>query len=402
MRQTESDVARHQQKQAKHEKKAPFLLIMLLIWIGLFFLSLFFVVSYNQWNFSLAWIMKYASLNIENFYDFLTGRGAADGMDARFYQFIVIAVTGAALASCGAIFQGAFKNMFAGPSSMGVMSGGTLGCTIYVMFFYTEAATGTVISASEAIEEMHAQSFFERWEPQLFVLAGCFLGVLFVLGIATIAGKGKVSASAMIVSGMVFSSVVSNVAMIIQYAILLQNSEDSRIEMIRDLMMGSFDGVGSPTVLKMLGIPLGVCMVVLLLLSGRLNLLSLGEEEAVTMGVNVKRYRNIMVLIGTVITGFVVAFCGHVGFIGFMVPLVARRIAGPDMKKLLPTSMLTGAILMTLIFDVAYFAGLTDSMNVITSTIGCVVMVVTLLRRKKGGGKDAAWQGRGPQGMGVR
>ena len=71
-------------------------------------------------------------------------------------------------------------------------------------------------------------------------------------------------------------------------------------------------------------------------------------------------------------------------FLGFMLPLVGRKLAGPDMRTLLPVSMLLGSIFLLLVFDAAFIAGMTDYLNLFTSAIGGVVMIVTLLSRKEG------------------
>jgi iron complex transport system permease protein len=266
---------------------------------------------------------------------------------------------------------------------------------------FTENVTEVVITQTD-MEAYYAMSLWERYQQQICVLIGCIVSVVFVLLIATIAGKGKVSTSALLVSGMVLSSLVSNIGMIVQYYMIIQDPDDSRIEAIQDMMMGNFDNLGFLAVLGMMGIPILLCCVILICMSGRLNLLSMGDDEAAMMGINVGLYRNLMILIGTVLTAVVTAFCGRVGFLGFMVPMITRKIAGPNLKILLPASMLVGAILLTLVYDVAYFLGMTDSVNVITSAIGCMVMAVTLVRGKKGGGRYAAHQARGPAGMGFR
>lgn len=384
--QTESEVTLYQKQEKKHEKKVPFVLLLLLIWVGLFFSSLFFTVSYRQFDFSIAWVLKYVTLNMGNFYHFVMGNGAADGMDARFYQYLVIALAGAALAACGVIFQGAFKNLLAGPSSMGVMAGGTLGCTIYLCFFSASTGEAVVYDAAERAEAYMESGILHRYAPQLSVLLGCLGGVLFVMAVATMAGRGgKLSSSAMVVSGSVFSAIVGNITMLAQYWMLLQDPEDTRVEAIRNMMMGNFNLVGRPEVLAMMGIPIGCCLICLIALRGRLNLLSFGDEEAASMGLNAPLYRNLVVAIGTILTASVVAFCGHVGFLGFMVPLIGRKIAGPDLRQLIPVSLPLGAILLTIIFDVSYFIGLSDSLNVVTSAIGCVVMAIILVTKKGAG-----------------
>ena len=109
-----------------------------------------------------------------------------------------------------------------------------------------------------------------------------------------------------------------------------------------------------------------------------------GIDEASVMGLNVRKYQSGIILAGTILTAIVVSFCGRIGFIGFMVPLIVRRFIGSDMRRLLPVSILAGAIILTVIYDIAYLIGVQDNISIVTGSIGCCVMLFTLLR---GGGK---------------
>lgn len=355
--------------------------------IALFFLfwfSLLFIVPYRQWSLSPAYIFESVKSRFSQFYAFFTGGHSEFGITV--YQYLAVIVTGAALAACGTVFQGSLRNVLAGPSTMGVMAGGTLGFMVYLLLF-TSGDASYVFSEAD-LDAWAGRSFFEIYGLQLFALLGCFASVALTVGVATAAGRGRLSAPAMILSGTVFSAITGGISNLIQYYMILTDPYDTRIEAVRELMMGSFNRINGPVPLLMMAAPILLCLAVLVLLRHRLNLLSLSEDEALTIGVNIRAYRYVMIAVGTVITAFVVAFCGHIGFLGFMVPLVGRKLAGPDMAKLLPVAMLTGAILLTLVFDVAYICGLTDYLNLFTSSIGGAVMLVTLLR--KGGAGRAA------------
>lgn len=379
----------------RKSRKMSFIWILFLVWLGIFLLSLFFIVSYRQGFFTIAYWLESVSGNIQSFFALLTGYGADNAVGKTLCQYLCIAFAGAGLAACGAVFQGTFRNVLAGPSTMGVMSGGTLGCTLLLAFAGPVTQAGVVADANDALEASRQIGFWQQYQMSFAILIGCFGAVALVLGVSVLAGKGKVSPSALIVAGTVLSTVIGNVNMLIQYFIVEKNPSDPRIDTIRDVMMGSFNNATTPAVVAMMGIPIGICLVILLLISGRLNLLAMGEDEATVMGLNVPRCRNIMILVGTVITAAVVSFCGHIGFLGFMVPLVGRKVAGPDMKRLLPASMLLGAILLTLIFDLARFLTLTDSINIITSPIGAFVLLVVLLR-KKGARQNGTVKAAGP------
>ncbi|MCD7866548.1 MAG: iron chelate uptake ABC transporter family permease subunit [Clostridiales bacterium] len=392
---TEDEIGDFQKRERKRNRKIPLPIIFLLVWIGLYFISLIFGVriylpgtggeGYNR----ASYFMQYITLFIEESYNLFFHAGSTGNIEMYYCQFLGVALAGAALAACGAAFQGVFKNVLAGPSTMGVMSGGSMGCMIYLLVFYgsSTVSLGILPRLSGLLQP-------------IFTLAGCFGGVLLILAVSLIAGRGKVSSDTMVIAGTVFSGVISNIMLVIQYWIIANDPSDDRIEMLRLMMMGNFNQLTSLTAVTIMAIPILVCLFILLFCSVKMNLLSFGEEDAQAMGLNVRRYKNLMILTGTVLTAMVVAFCGRIGFIGFLVPLVVRRMTGPDLRKLLPAAMTFGALLMTLIFDLACMVGLQDYMSVITGPLGCAVMIFTLFR--KGGGRDEAGKGAAAPGMGFR
>lgn len=372
LRRTGQETEQHRVRERPHNKKLPPVAVLAVALVFLFLASLVLIVPYRQWSFTPAFLFESVRSRIQQLYLFLLGGETPFGITV--YQYLAVMLVGAALAACGAIFQGGFKNVLAGPSTMGVMSGGSLGCLLYLLFF-----------TSAAYDPAPAQAgLWTVYQQQICTLLGCFAGVALVLSVAAIAGRGRVSPSAMILSGTVFSSLTSNLFMLVQYYMILSDPSDTRIHALRDLMLGSFNGIYSAGTLLLMAVPILICLGALLLLRGRLNLLSLEEDEALTMGVNVRALRYGVIAAGTVLTAVVVAFCGRIGFLGFMIPLVGRKLAGPDLRRLLPVSMLLGAIFLVLVFDAAYIAGLTDSLNLFTSSIGGLVMLVALLSRKEG------------------
>ncbi|MGN1001441.1 MAG: FecCD family ABC transporter permease [Oscillospiraceae bacterium] len=353
--------------------------ILALVLFFLFWFSLLFLVPYQQFHFSPARIFETVRTRFDQFYVYITGGQTPFGITV--YQNLAVIVVGAALAACGTIFQGSFRNMLAGPSTMGVMSGGTLGLLIYLLLF---SSSHTVISYySYDAAAYSARTFWDIYAQQLMTLAGCVAGVGLTMGVSLAAGRGRLSASAMIVCGSVFSSLTNSFLSLVQYYMILKDPTDERIELLRDLSMGTFNNIISWHALLLLAAPVLICLAALLILRHRLNLLALQDDEAAAMGVNIHSLRIGMIAIGTVMTAVVVSFCGHIGFLGFMIPLVGRKFVGPNMEKLLPASMLIGAILLLVVYDLAYVAMLTSYLNLFTSSIGGIVLLVTLL--KKGG-----------------
>lgn len=382
-------------KEKKREKKWSVVTLLFLIYAAIFFLSLFFLVEHSAgstWQFSAAYVMRIARQNIQNFYNFVIGNGTPGSIDLQILKYLIVGLVGASLVACGALLQGTFRNVLAGPSTLGVQSGGTLGNMIYVLFFSgvtTSVSTVTVYRYDDIANAAQQASFFSRNIQQLFVLAGCIGGVLLVLGVSTIAGRGKVSSSAMILAGTVFSSLIGSFCGLIQYYIITKNPSDPRITAIRSLSMGSLDRAYSLEHFLSMAVILIPCIVILALLAGKMNLLALGEASAWTMGLNVKRYKIVMMVFSTVMTAVVTAYVGQIGFIGFMAPQLVRKAVGADFRKLFPASVAVGALLLTLIYDMARLFGMTDSLNLFTSVIGSVAMLSVLLKKRGGTGRES-------------
>lgn len=371
-----TEVSKLNEKKKRQRGRLTVPAILFLIWIGLYLGSAVFGFRFYSKQFGVdrsSHLFSMSSSFIEHSFNLFFHAGDTGSIEYVYYILLMVALTGAALAACGAVFQGTFKNVLAGPSTMGVMSGCSMGCMIYMLCFYETNAV--------------AVTFVQQYQMELLILVGGFGGVLLILLVSTFVGRGKVSASTMVIAGTVFSGVISNIMLLAQYWIIANDPSDPRVEDLKELMMGHFDNWPPLSTVIMMAVPILICLFILMFISGNLNVLSLGEEEAETMGLNVRRYRMLMIVIGTALTAVVVAFCGQIGFIGFMVPLIMRRLVGPDLRKLLPVSILGGAILLTVIYDIARLTGFESTISMLTGPIGCCVMVVALFR--KGGGRRA-------------
>ncbi len=184
----------------------------------------------------------------------------------------------------------------------------------------------------------------------------------------------------MILSGIVISSLFSASTSMIKY---LADSEDQLPEITFWLMGSLARTSGYDNVLTMFIIFL-ISIIPLFLLRWKLNILAFGDE-AKTLGVNTKLYSAIIIVCSTLLTASVVAFCGIIGWIGLIIPHMARFLVGPNFIKLLPTSMLIGAI-FTLIVD-NFSRSLIVSeipIGILTSFIGAPLFIYLLYKSKKG------------------
>lgn len=401
MRTSPDEVTLFKEGSQKGKKKFGVMGLLALIYAGVFFCSVLFVVDGHVTTIDIemqsgpaAYLFKIWRQNLEGFYAMLVS-GGTDGwaMFMQVIKYLCVGLVGAGMASAGSLLQGTFRNVLASPTTMGVQSGGTLGNMVYVLLFCSAGAETYVYSYDELQKMAASLTFWDRNAQYVLVLGGCVAGVVLILSIATAAGRGKVSSSALILSGTVFSGIIGSFSSLIQYYIILSNPNDERISIMRALAMGSFDGVYSlRQLLPMAGIILP-CIFIMGLSAGRMNVLTFGEEPARTMGLNPRVCRAILIGFSTLITATVMAYVGHIGMIGFMVPQFMRKIVGPDFRRLFPATVIGGALFLTVIYDVARWWFMTNSLNVFTSGIGSVVMLVVLLKKiQKGGVRRVAQQ----------
>ena len=379
----EDEVAREKarrQRTRKFQRGNLPLVAMGVLLLLLFFLSAGLLVKVSPEHFYLSYILELSRQKLGHLFDFIVGRGAEGGIQFVVSRYVMIVLAGAGLAACGAVYNGAFRNVLAAPSTLGVQSGGTLGNLLYVLLFVSP--TTQVIRYSDSLDLAESYTLLDRNIQQIMVLVGCFLAVALVVGVATLAGRRRVNTLYLILAGTIFSSLIGSLVGLVQYYMLEMDPYDVRIEIIRNLAMGSFDRAYTPEHLAMMCALLLPCLAVLTLLSGKLDLLALGEEAAATKGLPVKRFFFLVIAVNTVMAATVIAFCGQIGFVGFIVPQAARRVVGPGFRRLLPASMLLGGILLILVYDIALLTGFTAYINLFTSGLGSAVMIAALLTGK--------------------
>lgn len=355
------------------------LVVLALVLLAVFFYSvaLFVVVPEDRKN--IAYYAEAMRNKLSYFLDYLLNGVSYAETRESVNRYCCIVLCGASLAACGAVFQGVFRNILVSPTILGVQSGGTLANTLYVYLFISSFAES---SRTVKFSELENLSFFQRNQQQLIVFAGCILSLVLVVSIANLIGGGKAKATHVILCGMIFSSLSGSFVSLIQYKILAEDISNERIDIIRRFSLGTFDKVFSYDHLISFAVFLIPGLVVLTLLSGRFNVMTLGEDQAISMGVNYKAFKVVMLTVTSFMTAVIISFCGQISFVGFIVPQISRRIVGPDYKKLLPATMLIGSIMMILVYDLAVFLNQTASMNLITSAIGSVMMIYAFFAGK--------------------
>lgn len=237
----------------------------------------------------------------------------------RLPRLILAAFAGAGLAVCGVIMQAIVKNSLADPYIMGISSGASLGATMAILLGVGNFLGGNVVGVC--------------------AFAGAFAVSILVLGIANIGSPAN--SVKLLLSGMALSAVCSSFSSFIVY---FSNNKEG-IQTIAFWLMGSFSGAKWNELMVI--IPIMVCGIAFFWSQSRvLNLMLLGDAAAITLGTDLRNYRQLYLLISSIMVGFIVYAAGMIGFVGLLVPHMVRVVSGTNHKYVIPLSAVTGAILM--------------------------------------------------------
>lgn len=253
--------------------------------------------------------------------DLLRGNDEAAVMILRLRlpRLLLAAIAGAALGSAGAVFQAVLRNPLADPYILGVSGGAALGAF---------AATAAGLPALLPFLPVR----------QTFAFAGAVLTVAFIFALSRVGGR--LASYPMLLIGVVTNTVYLALILFIETIVELTRLHGLRLWMIGSIPVEAYSVIASVGVVSLLGIAA-------ISLFGRdLNLLSAGEDTARSLGVGVERTRGLLVVLGSLVTAAVVSVTGPVGFVGLIVPHVARILFGPDHRLLVPASALIGAVFL--------------------------------------------------------
>ena len=302
----------------------------------------------------------------------------------HFFEIVAALLAGGALGVAGCVYQGAFKNPLAGPSTLGISNGGTLGIIIFVTFIYPYTASTSESAAQAGTQMSLLDQALQTFGTFISSLIGCAVVVVVIMAIALMAGRGKVSNASLVIAGQVFAAVIGVVIAWIHFYLVNCGSSD-QADILLSMQTATFTGTYNLWSILLFAVPTVLCAVVLYLLSPRLGLLAFKDEEARSMGISTARTRNTMIALCTVMTALVISFCGPIGFVGFMVPHLARRIVGPDFRFLLPASAVLGAILVVVVNMITYMGipGIVaGSTGVVTGLVGCAMFLIMIIRKR--------------------
>ena len=243
--------------------------------------------------------------------------------DIRLPRILAAAMVGAALSAAGLLFQGLFRNPLADPYVIGSSGGAVLGATIGLVLLPQLSWLGFSAVA-------------------LLAFAGSVVTIAVVYSLARVGGTTQVVT--LLLAGFAVSSMLSYSSYFVE---VLDRDYGLGLRVLAAWLHGS---ISTPEwkQLVVLGVLLNCSLVCAFILSRCLNTLALGDEYAQQLGIHVERVRIAIILTGSLLAAVAVSLGGLIGFVGLIVPHLARLIAGPDHVRLLPITVLTGASFLVL------------------------------------------------------
>ena len=269
----------------------------------------------------------------------------------RMPRVLAGAMIGAGLSAAGAAYQGLFRNPMVSPDVLGASAGAGFGAAlaIFLGMNYVMISTSAFIFGIAAVGAAYIISTRARRNPTLgMVLAGIMISSL-------------------------FSSATSFIKLIADPNNILPS--------ITFWLMGSISAVRG-TQLVWATIPVVAGLIVLFAARWKLNLLTMGEDEARSMGVNTRLMRIVIVVSATLITAASVAISGLIGWVGLVIPHFARLLVGYDYRVMMPTSMLMGASFMMLVDNLARSVATAEiPLGILTAFVGAPFFLYLILDR---------------------
>lgn len=236
--------------------------------------------------------------------------------DIRAPRVLMAFVVGAGLTLCGILMQALTKNPLADPYVLGISHGASAGAVSVIMYGYL--------------------SFLGGYGTMVGAFVGAVLSIVLSLRIATI--RNKVTATQLVLAGIAVSALFSAVT---NFMIYHTKTGSDKVKTATYWMMGSLSGA-SWTRLTYAVTAFVVCLILICILSHSLDVLLLGDDVAITVGVNTERLKLIIIAISTLLTGIIVSVSGTIGFVGLTIPHITRSIVGTKHSRLIPASILVG------------------------------------------------------------
>ncbi len=322
------------------------------------FLSIFISMGLGRYDIPLDQLAQFLAFDL-----FGIGQKPIDAelfsnivFDIRMPRIFAAAIVGAALAVSGGAFQAMFVNPLVSPGILGVLAGASFG-----------AALGIMIS--------------EEWVTvQLLAFVFGFAAVLVAIGVANIYKEASSKTILLVLGGVISSALFSALLSVVKYTADPYN----KLPAIVYWLMGSFAAADKNTALIVFA-PMLIGVVTLSLMGKYLNILGLGDDDAKALGVRVPLVRASAIFFATLISALTVVLAGMIGWVGLIIPHIARFLVGPDNRILLPICALLGAAFLVIVDTVCRTAiSIEIPVGIATSLIGIPIFILALRGAKKG------------------
>ncbi|NIS82972.1 MAG: iron chelate uptake ABC transporter family permease subunit [Anaerolineales bacterium] len=275
----------------------------------------------------------------------------------RLPQAILVGLTGMALGGSGAVYQGIFRNPLADPYIIGVASGAGLGAVLAMAVQWPVTLLGMAVVPAAAF-------------------VGAVLTVSVVYGLARVGRTTPITT--LILAGVAVSAFTSALT-----SLLMLLSTEQLHRAVAWLLGGFALGGWEPVVASLPYFSLG--LFVLVLLARPLNVMQFGDEQAAQLGLNVERYKFIVVAAASLVAATAVSFSGVIGFVGLVVPHLTRLLWGPDYRRLIPLATVTGGAVLLAADVVArtILAPRDLPVGIVTAVLGAPFFLYLLRRAKQ-------------------
>lgn len=269
-------------------------------------------------------------------------------------RVIAALVVGAALAGAGCAFQGIFKNPMVSPDLLGASAGACFGAALGILLSF--GSVGIEVAAFLA---------------GIVAVAASYL-------LSNAIGRRMGGVLVLVLSGLV----IGNLFQAFTSAVKFLADPNSQLPEITFWLMGGLSNVRGGDLAGLL-VAFAIGCIGLMVLRWRLNIMALGDEEAASLGVDVRKTRLAVIALATLLTAGSVAVAGMVGWVGLIVPHMARFLVGPDHRHLVPASMLLGGTFLLLVDDVCRSIYTTEiPLSILTAVLGAPLFVYLICKRR--------------------